>query len=199
MDRGLDQNCLRPFNLDSPPQPPPNGVWSVDWANCHLGKWREMVTSTIEEMTSEWKERILMSSFEVGASFLDGTLKVDFNSMPTHLHLGKRSVRRHMTKLFCKSVNRWAGTYDGHFTVFNIPFYRLDHIVEFTVRFTCTKFVHQVTSTEDSSRPFETRLRRRELGVWNCFACLSGFKNVYNDSKPQAKRFIVKEVRRNSC
>lgn len=48
-----------------------------------------MVTSTIEEMTSEWKERILMSSFEVGASFLDGTLKVDFNSMPTHLHLGK--------------------------------------------------------------------------------------------------------------
>ena len=70
-----------------------------------LAKWREMVGSTIEEMTRGWMERVLVSDMEVSASFLDGKLFLDFKSMPPHMLLRGQSVRQHMTKLICESLN----------------------------------------------------------------------------------------------
>ena len=195
---GLARCCLRPLNWESPPQASPQGIWSVELANRHLAKWREMVGSMVDEATSGWKERIRVSDMEVGASFLDGNWLVDTKYMPPHMLLGRRAVRQHMTKLICESLDRWAGAYDGHFNILNICLYKLDDIVELTVRFTCTQWAYHVVSKGDRSRPFETKRVRRELGIWNCFVCLSGFKNVDTDSEPQAKRIVLKEVKRNS-
>lgn len=195
---GLVRCCLRPFNADSPPEAQPQGVWNVDWANRHLGKWREMVTAAIEETTSGWTEGIRVSSMEVGASFLNGSWKVDFKSMPPHIQSSRSAIRQHMVDLICESLDRWTGAYDGQFNLLTIPLFMLDHIVELTVRFTCTQWAYHVVSICDRSRPFGTTRTRREISTWNCFVCLSGFKNVDNDCEPQAKRYVFKEVKRNS-
>jgi hypothetical protein len=195
---GLARCCLRPFNFENPPLASKQGVRDVKAANYSLRMWREMVTSVMEEMTAAWTENVLVSGLEVGASFLDGTLLVDYKSMPPHLTLSRSSVRERLTNLICETVDRWAGTYCGQFTLDNISSYMLDHIAELTVRFTCIQWTYHVVSIDNRSRPFETKRTRQELGTWNCYACLSGLTNVCAGSGPQAKRFVVKEVTRNS-
>lgn len=195
---GLSRNCLRPFNWDSPPQAPPQGIWSVDLANRRLAKWREMVGSTVDEVTSGWRENVRVSEMKVGASFLDGRWLVDYKHMPPQMLLDECDIREHMTHLICESLDKWAGAFNGHFSVIDMCRYKLDDIVELTVRFTCTQWTHDEVSEGDRSRPFVTKQIRRELGVWNCFVCLSGFKNLDTDSEPQAKRFVMKEVKRGS-
>ena len=195
---GLARSCLRPFNFESPPLASTQREWLVKDANCSLRRWREMVTSMMEEMTTAWTENFFVSKVEVGASFLDGRLLVDFKHMPPHLKLTRRAVQQRLTDLICESVHRWAGTNCGEFSLINLSSFKLDHIVELTVRFTCIQWTYRFVSIDDTSRPFETKQTRQELGTWNCFACLSGLTNVCAGSEPQAKRFIVKEVKRNS-
>ena len=192
---GLERCCLRPFNWESPPQAPPQGIWDVDWANRHLAKWREMVGSMVDEATSAWREHVRVSEIEVGASFLDGDWLVEYKHMPPQMSLGPYAIRQHMTRLICESLDKWAGAFNGHFNILNMCMYKLDDIVELTVRFTCLQWAYHVVSEFDRSRPFETSQICKELGVWKCFVCLSGFKNVDTDSKPRAKRFVIKEVR----
>ena len=193
---GVSRNCLRPFNFESPPQAPPQGIGSVDWANSHLARWREMVGTMVDEVSSGWKECIRVSGIEVGASFLDGNWLVDFKCMPRHLALSHYDIRQHMNKLICESLDKWAGAFHGHFNFLNMCKYKLDDIVELTVRFTCTQWVHDLVPIGDRSRPFATEQFKQELGVWNCFVCLSGFKNLHTDSEPGAKRIVIKEVKR---
>ena len=195
---GLSRNVLRPFNWESPPRTSEQGIWSVDWANRHLTKWREMVGWVVNEATRRWKEKIRVSDMEVGASYLDGTWLVDFPSMPPHMTLTRDTIRQHMTRLICESLDRRAGSFDGHFNIRSICQYKLDDIVELTVRFTCTQWAYYTVSIGDKSQPFAVEQVKRELGVWNCFVCIGGFKNVDTDCIPQAKRIVFKEVRRGS-
>lgn len=167
----------------------------MELANFHLNALRMMVAMAIEEMASGWTEKVRVSDLEVGASLLDGAYLVDRKFMPSQLSLSRMDIKREMSKLIGQSVDRWAGAHKGTFNVLGLCLCKLDRIVELTVRFTCTQWATDVVPVGDRSRPFETKHQRRELGTWNCFACLSGFDFTRTDFEPRAKRCLLKQVK----
>ena len=190
---------MLPFAWDCPPRARRQETWDADWANRHLAKWREMVGSTVEEMTRGWTEKVRVSGVEVSATLLDGKYLSEFSYMPPHMLLKGPSVRQHMTKSICESLDRWAGARGGQFDASGGSSYRLDDIVELAIRFTCTQWTYDVGVVGNRQRPFATKKTRREVATWNCFALLGGFENLDADSEPRAKRHAMKEVvRRNS-
>lgn len=190
---GFPRTCWHPFNRESLPVVSRSGVRDVRAAKRTLREFKRMAVEVIEEMTAGWTNRIRVGGVEISASFLDGTLKVDRDNIPRGPYRYNHvALRQMLTELIGQSLDRWAGP----LFLGDISTYKLDEIVEITIRFSCFQWTMDVVSAWDERRPFKTKQKGRDLGRWNCFACLSGFANIWAGSKPQAKRFVTKEVKR---
>ena len=152
---GLGRRLLVPYNRENPPWgsmpwddrhcaygqrkeegEPLTVEWCVRSANVSLNSWKEMVRSTIADVTSIWQEKIYVTGLEVGAIFLNGEAKLDHQSMPPQYGKSSHIAKGMIADRVWDSVCRWTGTEVGQFTPSNLAFYQQDEIVEITIHFT---------------------------------------------------------------
>ena len=209
----MKQFRLRPLDPANPPSGPPrlaflscsygqiesNGELltverNVACANGSLEACKGMVDSIVDEMTCDWSGKIEVTCLDVCATLLDGVVLVEKKSFPEHSKRSRRAIKEMVTSLIRESVIRFAGAKADKFSKEDIDCYRLDQIVELTIQFICTQWTYHTRATHDNLRPYETVSSREVLGVWRCFACLSGLARPFVSTVPPAKRLIVEDI-----
>ena len=167
---------------------------NVECANGSLEVWKEMVDSILDEMTFEWSGKIEVSCLEVCATLLNGDVLVEEKGLPEHWKRSRRAIKEMIKSFVRESVTGFAGVKEDKFSKADIDCYRLDQIVELTIEFNCKQWTYHTRSTNNRLRPYETVSSRKGLGVWRCFACLSGLARPFAHAVPPAKRLIVEDI-----
>lgn len=206
----MKQFRLRPLDPANPPTGPPqfdflscsygqiesNGELltderNVECANGSLEMWRGMIDSIVDEMTCDWCGKIEVACLKVCATLLNGGVLVDKKSFPEHSKRSRSAIKEMIKSFVRESATRFAGAKADTFSKAEIGSYRLDQIVELTIQFICTQWAFHTRATYNDLRPYETVSSREVLGVWRCFACLSGLAQPFVTIVPPAKRLIV--------
>ena len=202
---GMDPCTLRPLEQPEEPFAPPLAALldgfsygqpdsqpgkstAVARANRSLDIWKSMIGRQLHEITQTWRERIEVTKLRVGVTLLDGS----------HVWCLEDSdgILRDASDLesnVVESLERWNGCWPrGRFVDDPMENFKLDQIVEFTVSFTCCQWTRRYVAVDCTTKPFLTKSKRKDLGIWDCLLCLSGLKLTFLGS-PQAKRFVIRE------
>ena len=98
--------------------------------------------------------------------------------MPLHWKKGRQKVSDCMKNVIFESLLRWAGCrFQQKFTQETVALYKLDQIVELTLRYTCDKWTQRL-KVVNNGLPFATGKYYHVLGTWDCSLCLSGLTQV---------------------
>ena len=164
---------------------------NVECANGSLEMWRGMIDSIVDEMTCDWCGKIEVACLKFCATLLNGGVLVDKKSFPEHSKRSRSAIKEMIKSFVRESATRFAGAKADTFSKAEIGSYRLDQIVELTIQFICTQWAYHTRATYNDLRPYETVSSREVLGVWRCFACMSGLARPFVPIVPPAKRLIV--------